>query len=254
MATKLAPRRSGDPLEGIKTTVEDPALLAKRRKQITDASIAVFRNLGFHTATIRDVARQANVSVGTIYQYIGDKEDLLFLALVDILNEYKRGIPRALEGVFDPLERFSATVRAYCRVHDSPEAATVLAYRETASLRKERRNVIKQLEIESNELIAECIREGIAAGIFHEDVDVPLFTYQVVMFCHAWALKAWYFAPQMTVEEYLQRGLLLMLRGVATSKGLRHLKRLDEAVVAPAAPASIASHRARRSAPPKHRS
>lgn len=231
MATKSAQKQAVDPLEGIKTTVEDPALLAKRRKQITNASIAVFRRLGFHTATIRDVAREANVSVGTIYQYIGDKEDLLFLSLVEILNDYKRGIPRALEGIFDPLERFSAAVHAYCRVHDSPEAATVLAYRETASLRKERRNVIKQLEMETNELIAECIRAGVAAGIFHEDTDVLLFTYQVVMFCHAWALKGWNFGSKMSVDEYLERGLRLMLRGSGTAKGLRQLKRLEESRV-----------------------
>jgi TetR/AcrR family transcriptional regulator, cholesterol catabolism regulator len=131
-------------LDGIKTTVDDPVLLARRRKQITDASIQVFRRLGYHPATIRDVAKQADVSVGLIYQYIGDKEDLLFLSLVEILSDYKKGIPRALEGIFDPLERLCTAVRAYCRVHDAPEAATVLAYRETASLRKERRNAIRR--------------------------------------------------------------------------------------------------------------
>jgi AcrR family transcriptional regulator len=213
-------------LDQIKTIVEDSDLVVRRRKQITSASIETFCKLGYHPATIRDVAKHANVSVGLIYQYVGDKEDLLFLALVEILTEYKRVIPRALEGLTDPLERFIAAVRVYCRTHGSPVDPTVLAYRESASLRKERRDAIKQLELETNELVAACIRDCIAVGVFTKDTDVELFTYQIVMYSHAWALKSWNFAAKMNVEEYLDRGLHLMLNGVITDSGLQLYKRL----------------------------
>jgi hypothetical protein len=70
----------------------------------------------------------------------------------------------------------------------------VLAYRETKSLSKAWRNLIKQKECKINELIAACIRDGIAA--------VELFTYQIVMFCHAWALKGWQFrGPKAHLRE-----------------------------------------------------
>jgi hypothetical protein len=49
------------------------------------------------------------------------------------------------------------------------------------------------------------------------------------MFCHTWALKAWNFASRMTVDEYLDRGLRLMLQGVLSPKGLRQMKRLEDA-------------------------
>ena len=209
----------------IKTTVEDSALVERRRAQLTRAAIACFSERGYHPATIRDVAERADVSIGLIYQYVGDKEDLLFMALQEVLDSYMRQIPLALEGIADPLQRFCAAVRAYARVNGSSVDATVLAYRETKSLHKDRRNAIMQMERDTNELIAACVRDCIGAGLF-EAIDVDMFVYQIVMFCHAWALKAWHFAKTMDVDTYVERGLRLMLRGVLTRNGTKRMARL----------------------------
>ena len=94
---------------------------------------------------------------------------------------------------------------------DANVDATVLAYRETKSLRKARRNVIKQKEADTNALLARYVEDCIAEGLFDKRLDVALFVYQIVMFAHAWALKAWHFRPRMSVDEYVARGLDLML-------------------------------------------
>lgn len=39
------------------------------------------------------------------------------------------------------------------------------------------------------------------------------------MFAHAWALKAWRFRPMMTLDEYLARGIRLMLNPRLTARG-----------------------------------
>lgn len=203
----------------VKSKVEVPELVEKRRGQIVEAALELFGKRGYHDTTIRDIAKRAGVSIGTIYQYLSDKEDVLFLALIEVLDGYKRRIPEALVGLGHPLERFRAAVRAYCAVNDEKTAATVLAYRETSSLGKERRNLIKQMELETNALIAACIRDCIEAGYFERDVDMELLTYQVVMLSHSWALKAWRFRQLMTIDEYVARGLKLVLNAVLTPEG-----------------------------------
>src|SRR3974377_1690933 len=141
----------------VKSKVEVPELIEKRRGQIIKAAIDLFGKRGYHVTTIREIAGHADVSIGTIYQYVSDKEDVLFLALIQVLDDYLRTIPDALEGVVDPLARFQAAVYAYCAVNGERIDATLLAYRETKSLRKTRRNLIKQKEIETNKLIAAFI-------------------------------------------------------------------------------------------------
>src|SRR4051812_47837272 len=62
------------------------ALAVARRTQILDAAAAVFAARGFHAATIKQIARQADIADGTIYIYFPNKEALL-LGLLDRLNE-----------------------------------------------------------------------------------------------------------------------------------------------------------------------
>jgi AcrR family transcriptional regulator len=48
-----------------------------RAERILEAAATVFARKGFHAATIREIAGQADVAEGTIYNYYADKQDLL---------------------------------------------------------------------------------------------------------------------------------------------------------------------------------
>lgn len=50
--------------------------LAARRQQILDAARTCFTRTGFHTTTMHDVVREANLSVGAVYRYFRSKEEL----------------------------------------------------------------------------------------------------------------------------------------------------------------------------------
>lgn len=224
----------------VKSKVDVPGLIEKRRGQIVKAAIHLFGKHGYHVTTIRDIAEHAKVSIGTIYQYVSDKEDVLFLALIEVLDGYLRCIPTALDGVVDPLTRFQVAVHAYCAVNGEKIDATLLAYRETKSLRKARRILIMQKEVETNKLITACIEDCIAAGLFNA-IDVELFTYQIVMFSHSWALKAWRFHRLMSLDDYVERGLNLMLKSVLTAKGAQVFGQMDRKQVGGAKSSSAAA-------------
>jgi TetR/AcrR family transcriptional regulator, fatty acid metabolism regulator protein len=75
---------AADPIDVIQAQ-----LVAARRTQILDAATRVFASKGFNRATIRDVAQDAGVADGTIYNYFANKTDLLF-GLLDRLNDTER--------------------------------------------------------------------------------------------------------------------------------------------------------------------
>lgn len=209
----------------VKSKVEVPELIEKRRAQIIAAAIELFGKNGYHSTTIRDIAKRAEVSIGTIYQYVSDKEDVLFLTLIEVLDDYQRHVPAAIERASEPLARLHAGIKAYCTVNDHKIGATVLAYRETKSLPKMRRKLIQEKELATNRLLATCINDCVTAGLI-EEVDVELFTYQIVMFAHAWALKAWRFRPMMTLDDYVARGIRLMINPRLTARGKKAFARL----------------------------
>lgn len=83
-------------------------LISARRSQILDAAASMFAEKGFHTTTIRDVARAAGVADGTIYNYFQNKSALL-LGLFDLMTERARG-------QIDPAALLEADLRGLVRL------------------------------------------------------------------------------------------------------------------------------------------
>lgn len=56
-------------------------------RRITDAARSLFIEKGFDETTTREIARRANVALGTLFLYATDKRDLLFLSCTDELED-----------------------------------------------------------------------------------------------------------------------------------------------------------------------
>lgn len=202
----------------ITAIVEDADLIVKRRRQIVAAATELFSNQGFYRTTIKDIAKAAGISSGLVYQYVREKEDVLLLVLFEVVDAYAREIPKALDGLSDPLDRLVTAVTAYCRVVDRHRAATVLAYRSTKSLAPSRRELIQNREVETNQYIADAIADCIKSGLVRK-VNAEVLAYQIVLIAHGWALKSWYFKSRLSLEDYIGDSLDLLLTGVLTPVG-----------------------------------
>lgn len=202
----------------VESLVTDTKLVEERRGQILRAAVKLFSENGYYTTTIQQIARKAGVSTGLIYQYFGDKDDILFLTLKLVLETYENEIPPRLEGIEHPVERLCMALRAYCTIVDGLREATVLAYRSTKSLRADRRALVKEDEIRTNRLIEACLRACVVGGYMRK-VNLHLLAYQCVMFAHAWALKHWAFRGKYRLDQYVAEGIALLVEPFLTAKG-----------------------------------
>ena len=53
----------------------------KTREKIFRAAISAYAEKGYHNTTVDEIAKKAEVSVGTAYRYFKDKKELLLAAL-----------------------------------------------------------------------------------------------------------------------------------------------------------------------------
>ncbi len=63
-----------------------PAFDPERRADILRAAVTVFARKGFHGATITEIAREAGLASGTLYNHFQNKQTIL-LALLDTMND-----------------------------------------------------------------------------------------------------------------------------------------------------------------------
>ena len=219
MTKQIAPVSKAFDQTVVKSQVTNEKLVFRRREQIIAAAVELFSDQGYYRTTIQDIARKAGVSIGLIYQYAQTKEDVLLLSLMSVLESYQREIPRAVDENDDPLEALWSSLSTYCRVIDRRRNAAVLAYRSTKSLPPEQREIIMQLEVETNEFLAERLRHCIAAGLFRK-INVDLVTYQLVLYAHTWALKHWRLGRLTTIDGYIEHGFDFFVHAMATPAGL----------------------------------
>jgi AcrR family transcriptional regulator len=76
----------------------------RREKQILDAALLVFSRQGFDKATVPDIARQAGIAVGTIYNYYPSKRELFVAVIRNLI------ITPSLLELIDNLPRGDITV------------------------------------------------------------------------------------------------------------------------------------------------
>ncbi|HZJ26525.1 MAG TPA: TetR/AcrR family transcriptional regulator [Acidimicrobiia bacterium] len=80
------------------------------RTQLLDAAEAVFADRGYHATTLKEVADLAEFSVGSIYSFFTNKEDLYVNVFLRRGSEFLPGMRAAIEGSEDPLDQLHALV------------------------------------------------------------------------------------------------------------------------------------------------
>ncbi|NLY63754.1 MAG: TetR/AcrR family transcriptional regulator [Alcaligenaceae bacterium] len=211
----------------MRKSTDASTLITRRQAQLVKAAIKCFSRLGYHSATVKDIADEAGVSSGLIYQYVSDKHDLLSHALMHIVQRHQAEIPRALQGIDDPIAKLYCAIDAYARIIATNPHAVLLTYKETKSLRPEYINKMKMLELKTNHMIAEFIQACIRADYLSQ-TDVDLLVSRIIISSHAWPLKHWRLKQIVTLDEYLEQAVhaswtsLLLPRGVKQYGALCH--------------------------------
>ncbi len=175
---------------------------AANRLAILDAAREVFGELGFETATVRDIVRRSGLSVGAFYNYYRSKEEV-FDALADDGARRFKPILQAQSAKATDFESYlRAAVRAYFDfiaaeqqswLVDLPEAETLASVRNTPEILavfEEVRRVFAGImdrdlsaKVDIDYLAASCIAVAREIGdrmIERQPVDVPAATDFVV--------------------------------------------------------------------------
>ena len=70
-------------------------------------AVSLFKQKGFHRTTTREIAKEAGFSIGTLYEYIRTKEDVLYFVCDSIYDEVSERLYRCLtteEGTVEGLK------------------------------------------------------------------------------------------------------------------------------------------------------
>jgi AcrR family transcriptional regulator len=198
--------------------IKNRHLVERRQQQISEAALKLFSQKGYHNTTVKDIARLSNVSTGSIYDYISNKEDILFLVSQNFFDNLKKEVERALQGLTDPLMKLKATIEATLTVIDNFQEYVLITYRESKYFKKQDLMGIFQQEAFFTNIFLEIIEGGNAMGVFH--VREPYVVANLLtLMTHCWALKR-YNLKEYSLFNFKETLIELVLDGMIKEEGV----------------------------------
>lgn len=197
----------------IKAATKNGGLVRERRELLVQAAIEVFLEKGFHNATVRDIGRAANMTQGTIYNYVRSKDDILYMVCDRIVSEYQTQAHKAIDTSHGPTDRVRSAVRAVSAVMYQHRREILLIYQDSHLLEPRSLRVILARVEEFigmfEQLIVEAARElKIALPFPHFSANILTFL-PVMIALRGWSLRKELSQAQVVdqISEFLIRGL-----------------------------------------------
>ena len=195
----------GSKLKEIPTQIKNPELVKRRRRQIVDAAVQLFIEKGFHKTTTRQIAKAAGFSIGSLYEYVASKEDVLYLVCDAIHAEVERGVFQALERTTQGREALAEVIREYFLVCHRMSDHILLIYQETQSLPSQWRKKVLENEIRITGIFVKVLARLIESGNFRKlnDRSIELVAHNISVLGHMWTFRRWFLARHYSIDDYI---------------------------------------------------
>lgn len=188
----------------VKTRIKNPKLIDRRRKQIIDGAIQIFTAKGFHSATVREIADAAGLTMGSLYNYIRSKEDIIYIVYDYITRILRDEVTNAIEGIIDPRERLKVALRQNLRTVHEYQDVVMFIYKASTFLDKESLHEVLARETEYIELFENLLRDYFKEMKVDETrirLAADLLTYIPVMVTfRRWSLRQRFESMDVVME------------------------------------------------------
>jgi AcrR family transcriptional regulator len=152
---------------------------SKTAEAIRQAAIRLFFEHGYEATTQRDIAAEVGIKVGSLYNHISSKEELLFSIMFDINRDLLTTAKETLTRYVEPFDRLRAAVELHVTFHVARAREVFIGNSELRSLPPVKRAAVVEQRDRYESLLREIVDEGVKAGVFHTG-DPRLATYGIV--------------------------------------------------------------------------
>jgi TetR/AcrR family transcriptional regulator, cholesterol catabolism regulator len=199
----------------VQASVKDERLVKKRRSEMIKGAVTLFIEKGFHRTTTREIARASGFSIGTLYEYIRTKEDVLYLVCDSIYDEVRERLQSDLDQRRGTLESLRLAISHYFRVVDEMQDEVLVMYQEVKSLSKDALPYVLKKELEMvgmfETIISRCVENG---ELQLSEKQVQMLAHNIFVQGQMWGFRRWALQKMYTLDEYIELQTELLFVGI----------------------------------------
>lgn len=201
----------------VQSSVKDESLIAKRRAQMIRGAVTLFKEKGFHRTTTREIAKASGFSIGTLYEYIRTKEDVLYLVCDSIYDEVHARL-ETLDIEKGSLNALVMAIEHYYSLIDHMQDEFVVMYQESKALPKDALQYVLNKEMEMISLFERLLQDCAENGELNlTSKEISLAAHHLFVQGQMWAFRRWALRD-FTIEEFIKTQTQFLLQGMAGGK------------------------------------
>ncbi len=188
--------------ERAKMKIKNPELIKKKQHQICRGAMKVFKTKGFHAASMREIAEACQISLGSLYDYIEKKDDILFLVHQHGLDQIYSRLQKWAGPHSDPHEQFINVLKELFRISIDLKDEVLFFYTETKHLEKQYLNEILHRDRELLVFLESLIKKCVDTGTF--ECQNPAVYANIISFLGVIIpMRGWDLFPKNSEEEVI---------------------------------------------------
>lgn len=136
--------------------------------RIVEATLTLARRQGFHATSLRELAAEADMSMGGLYAYFDSKNSLLRMMVTEVSStiiEFLTNVPEDVAA--DPRRHLDWLIRTHVDVTDRMHNWFAFSYMEARFFAQEERDIALDGELATEKIFASVLQDGVNKGCFH---------------------------------------------------------------------------------------
>ncbi|MGB6066175.1 MAG: TetR/AcrR family transcriptional regulator [Desulfomonilaceae bacterium] len=199
----------------VETRIKDLRLIEMRRRQIAEGAIKVFVAKGYHKATVREIVEASGMTMGSMYNYVRTKEDIMYLVYEYVTRALRDDLMIAIAGVDNPRNQLKAALKHNLEALNRHSDVIMFLYQASGSLDRESLHDVLARETEYIEIFEDLVRKNLSGrqvSEFKVKLAADILSYLgVIVTLRRWSLKRRF----KSTDEVLDGILDFMLHGLA---------------------------------------
>jgi AcrR family transcriptional regulator len=143
-----------------------PATKPSTAELIRSSAIDLFFEHGYEATSLRAIAGEVGIQVGSLYNHLTSKESLLYSIMSTIMEDLLREFDARLASANDSDERLRAAIEVHVFFHTARAREVFIGNSELRSLTPAHRRKVVKLRDQYEERFIDIIEKGVADGSF----------------------------------------------------------------------------------------
>ena len=182
------------------------------REDILEAAAQVFRQKGFHGASMEDIARAVNLQKPSLYHHVSSKQEILLVLLNRALELLFERISAISNQPIPADEKLQQMIRAYLQIlAENTDLSAVLLFEHRSLERKQHaRHVPSRDKFEA--LWRGVLEEGVSNDLF--SCDDPALAARAVLGIMNWTITWYHPDGPLEIHQIADQYSNLLLQGL----------------------------------------